>query len=160
MCHRCLGYTRQHSDKAPLSELASPSLPDFGSASVSRLWTCLPTFGIQKGQALVRMFLCKENRVQQSRPCLWSVLESFGVDGEELTHHHAIVWRIPLDCSTSSHIQGAWMNTWCNKCAASYDNTRANWEARVCCVDLTIMRSMRKTSCRRGRIRLFKGKFL
>lgn len=115
------------SDKAPLNELTSSSLPNFGSASVSRLWTHLPTFGIRKGQALMCVFLCKENP-----DCVcgvsWGALGWWETNASSCYHSKAS----PVDCSTSSQVRGAWTNTRYNKCAANHDDTHTQWEARVC----------------------------
>lgn len=83
------------SDKTPLNELTSSSLPNFGSASVSRLWTRLPTFGIHKGQALMCVFLCKESLGSTVQTVSVECVEKLWVDKEKLTHHHVIIQRLP-----------------------------------------------------------------
>ena len=83
------------SAKTPLNELTFSSLPNFGSASVSRLWTCLPTFGIHKGQALLCVFLCKESPGSTVQTVSVECVEKLWVDEEKLTHHRVIIQRLP-----------------------------------------------------------------
>lgn len=120
------------SDKAPLNELTSSSLPNFGSASVSRLWTHLPTFGIHKGQALMRVFLCKENLGSTVQTVSVECVEKLWVDEEKLTHHHVTVQRLPqwtVQFPAKSVEPGRTLGI-IN--ALPTMTTHTYWEARVC----------------------------
>ena len=70
----------------------------------------------------------------RSPDCVCGACQKLRVPGKELTHRHSIIWRIPLDCSTSSQIQGAWVNVQYNKGVVMVGSIHDHWEARVCSV--------------------------
>lgn len=78
-------------------------------------------------------YLCSfVKRIRFCSPgCVCGAGQELWVLGEELTHHHFIIWKIPLDYSTSSHIQGAWVDIQCNKGVVMVGDIHDDWEART-----------------------------
>lgn len=106
--HTCLGYNvRAHSDKAPLSDLASFLL--------AKLWKCLcPHFELACPPSAPEKNMCS---CGQSPGCcgtgqhLWNMLESFLAAGEEQIQMHFIVQRVCLDGTSSSQMDEGWLVT-------------------------------------------------
>ncbi|EPY73570.1 hypothetical protein CB1_002763002 [Camelus ferus] len=128
-CIFCTACLKQYMQLAIREGCGSPiTCPDMvclnhGTLQEAEIACLVP---VDQFQLYQRLKFERENQVRQSRLCPQSMSGSFGVNGEELTHHHVIIRRIPLDHSTSSQIQGARRNIRCNKGVVTAGNTPDN----------------------------------